>query len=260
MAKSEPKKARSLSFRTRLLRAVALLSGSLIGETDKATLDRRLRRGTKQRLAAHIAERAPHDRQVVSSFDPRLIEAFAELEAASHTRTREVIHRAADIIEWLSNVRPTSIHELGSGRSSLVFSLWAKRHGIPYVAFEQSTYWVSIVSAAIDSLGGAGKIVHIGTRRVDELSNRFVADIPDDADFIYLDGPIGTINLDVADHLARGCRPATILVDGRTRTCEHLASIPAASDYEVQFQFKALPQYLDRSEIRRHTSFVLRSA
>jgi hypothetical protein len=214
----------------------------------------------KQRLAAHIAERAERDRQVVSDFDPRLIEAFAEFERTSGTHTRDVLYRAADIIDWLSRVCPTSIHELGSGRSSLVFSLWAKRQGIPYVAFEQGADWVAMTSAAIESLGGAGRIVHTETRRIREIGTRFSANIPDDADFIYVDGPIGTVNFDVSDHLGRGCRPRTILVDGRTLTCEYLASLPAATDYDVQFQFKALPQCVDQTEIRRHTSFVLSSA
>ena len=226
----------------------------------KAVFDKRLRRAIKHRLAAHIAARAEHDREVVTGFDPGLIDAFSEIEKQSGTHTRDVFHRAADIIDWLSRVRPTSIHEFGSGRSSLVFSLWAKRYGIPYIAFEQAGDWVSIVSAAIVSLGGTGKIVLTGTRRLGERGNRFSADAPDNVDFIYVDGPIGSpVNFDVSDHLRRGCRPRTILIDGRTYTCEHLASLPEARDYNVQFQFKALPQCVNQTEIRRHTSFVLRS-
>ena len=227
----------------------------------KASFDKRLRREMKRRLAAHVAARAEHDREVVTDFDPRLIEAFAEFERTSGTHTRDVLYRAADIVDWLCRICPTSIHELGSGRSSLVFSLWAKRHGIPYMAFEQGADWVSMTSAAIESLGGAGRIVHTQTRRLGERGIRFSADIPDDADFIYVDGPIGSpVNFDVSDHLGRGCRPRTILVDGRTQTCEHLASLPEAMNYDVQFQFKVLPQCVNQTEIRRHTSFVLRSA
>lgn len=263
MKEGKAKKAKSQGFRARLLRAVPFLgrtSPKKFDGTGKNALDKRLRREMKQRLAAHISERAAHDRQAVSEFDPRLVEAFADFERVSGTHTRDVLHRAADIIDWLSRVQPPSIHELGSGRSSLVFSLWAKRNGIPYMAYEESANWVAMVSAAIEKLGGAGQIVCTQTRRLGQLGTRFVPDIPDETAFIYLDGPIGSpANFDVPDHLSRGCLPRTILVDGRTRTCEHLAGLPVAGAYDVQFQFKPLPQCVDQTEIRRHTSFVLRA-
>ena len=232
--------------------------------------ERALKRELKEKLATHIAARHENDLAAVIALEPRIIDAFRFVSTKSQSASRDPIYRAADLIEWLDRLRPSSIHELGTGRSSIVFSVWAAKHGIPYTAFEQAEHWKDIVLEAVQLAGGCGGILHIPMKRIGDSGAMFDCELPD-ANLLYVDGPSGEdrtyathdgrcINMDVSLHLSKGHRPRAILIDGRQNTCNHLLTLPEASEYEISAQYHPRAEYRDESEIRRHTSFLLKSA
>ena len=232
--------------------------------------EKALKRELKEKLATHVAARHKNDLAAVMALEPRIIDAFNFISSESQSASRDPVYRAADLIEWLNRLRPSSIHELGTGRSSIVFGVWAAKHGIPYTAFEQAEDWKAIVSEAVQFAGGCGRILHIPMKRIGDSGAIFDYELPD-ANLLYVDGPSGVdrtyathdgrcINMDVPLHLSKGHRPQAILIDGRQNTCNHLLTLPEASKYEIFAQYHPRAEYRYESEIRRHTSFLLKSS
>ena len=116
----------------------------------------------------------------------------------------------------LHRLRPRSLLELGSGRSTIYLSEYACKNGRPVVSVDEDANWMA-VNRLITRMGGVqGDVVHHLPLADDgfydtAMLERLVVERPD---FIYLDGPIrdrsGLMKHDFTLDLCRGANVIVI--------------------------------------------------
>lgn len=178
-------------------------------------------------------------------YDRRLRSFYRGLAGGRATGVRKQPFRGADIIRQLRRCAPRYICELGSGSSTGVFASYVERHDAQAVAFEHDSNWREVTLEALRLSGldtGRLKVTRVDTR-VDERGVGYASPVPDDADFVYVDGPPSKDDggrnfacVDVLEALERGARPGTIMVDGRKPTVAALREHPVVqTEYEAVF-------------------------
>ena len=178
---------------------------------------RRLRRAEARRFNAAQAPELP-----------RAFHAFLRHQQISAHRQPL---KGRDLWLLLEQTRPSRIVELGSGTTSAVFALWARRQMARYTAYEHHEGWAAVTEQCLAEAGliPDGSPVRLEPVRTaaDGNSTGFVTDLPTDADFVYVDGPPCVLpsgrkvpNDDVTRLLDAGGRPAAIVVDGRVQTVD----------------------------------------
>lgn len=179
---------------------------------------------------------------------PELLEAYRAFARGQQSGSVRQPFKGWDLWRILVDRRPAVIAEMGSGTTSAVFALYARRHGARYVCYEHSAEWATVTRDCLAEAGLAGDGIEIRTVEMREDPDRpatgFVEPLPTDADFIYVDGPpcptrdgVKWPNDDVVRLLEAGVAPATIVVDGRVETVDLIRRHPAAGAYEVQPSF-----------------------
>lgn len=173
---------------------------------------------------------------------PELLHAYAAFATSSQSGSPRQPFKGRDLWRLLNETSPKSIAEMGSGTTSAVFALWAKRHGARYVCYEHHEGWAQVTTACLDQAGlshEAASIRCVPSRAtLSSNSTGFVEDLPADVEFVYVDGPpcslergVKVPNDDVSRLLDAGGRPRAIVVDGRIETVDLIRNHPAMRGY-----------------------------
>lgn len=224
--------------------------------------------------ATRRSEAIASARQETQSKFPELLQAYAMFGDAHQISSDRQPLKGWDLWRILEQTQPRSIVEMGSGTTSAVFALWARRHSAQYVAFEHHPDWARVTqhclvkAGLIDPDRPVVRVVASRTRE-DRQATGFVEPIPEHADFVYIDGPPCRLedgskvpNDDIIRLLESGARPATIVVDGRWETVDLIRRHPAGREY------KCAPEYAyshrrglwgDAMTGREHTLFIRQS-
>jgi hypothetical protein len=193
--------------------------------------------GLKRRWQFRAAQKA------TSQNAPELLVAYAAFGRAQQSGSPRQPFKGWDLWKILQAVRPQSIVETGSGTTSAVFALWSQRSGASYTAFEHYEGWAQVSIQCLTEAGlapAAGRgIVCIPTQiKPDQSSVGFEQPLPQDADFLYIDGPPCVLeggrkvpNDDATRLLDQGNLPKAIVVDGRVETVDLLLKHPAIAHY-----------------------------
>ncbi|WP_340117713.1 hypothetical protein [Pelagibius sp. 7325] len=183
--------------------------------------------------------------QETAAGQPELLAAYAAFARGQQSGSVRQPFKGWDLWKILLAEKPRKIVELGSGTTSAVFALYARRNDAAYVAFEHHPEWCQVTLdclRAANVIGAEDAPVKCVPMREDSArpSTGFVEDVPDDADFFYVDGPPCPIrdgrklpNDDVVRLLDRGGRPQCIVVDGRIDTVDLIRAHPAGAEYEL---------------------------
>ncbi|NJM31802.1 MAG: hypothetical protein HC848_01585 [Limnobacter sp.] len=146
-------------------------------------------------------------------------------------------------MEILQTIKPKAIVELGSGTTSAVFALWSQKNNAAYTAFEHHEGWAKVTSDCLQEAGlapahGPGIVCVATQSSADESCVGFKEPLPENADFLYIDGPPCMLkngrkvpNDDAIRLLNRGVLPKAIVIDGRTETVDLLLKHPAIARY-----------------------------
>lgn len=134
------------------------------------------------------------------------------------------------------------IVELGSGASTAVFAAFVRETpGASLLSYDHSESWAELTRQA---LKGAGFLPHRGIEfrvapmRESDRGSSYDMTLEAGIDLLYVDGPPAqrrngptAINSDAIDHLDRGGRPGSIMIDLRLATVDAIRTHPASDDY-----------------------------
>lgn len=187
-----------------------------------------------------------HARRETQGRFPELLQAYAAFGEAHQISSDRQPLKGWDLWQILERAQPRSIAEMGSGTTSAVFALWARRHNAAYVAFEHHPDWARVTQTCLVKAGlceanqPAVRVIASRTRE-DRQATGFVEPIPAHADFVYIDGPPCRLddgskvpNDDIIRLFESGARPATIVVDGRWETVDLIRAHPAGREYKCE--------------------------
>lgn len=173
---------------------------------------------------------------------PILHETYRAFVQHNQSGTPRQPYKGWDLWKTLERFRPKKIIELGSGTTSAVFSLYAQRYHIEYLCYEHSPEWAAVTEKCLRQTRLIDETSPVKVAKMyvaeDESTSGFLESVPEDADFIYVDGPpcpiikgIKKPNNDVVRLLERGGRPQCIVIDGRIDTVDFIRYHPLARDY-----------------------------
>lgn len=162
---------------------------------------------------------------------PQLIKAYDFFGQQSQLGAPRQPFKGWDVWRLLDVMRPGFIFEAGSGTTSAVFALWAKKHGARYLCFENDPVWAGVTENCLrqSNLIGKRSPVRFVEAILDDRGESigFKDDIPVGADFIYIDGPPCKLdkgkkvpNNDMNRCLENGARPKVVVIDGRVDTVD----------------------------------------
>ena len=174
---------------------------------------------------------------------PELSIAYSSLGKFGQSGTPRQPFKGWEIWCLLEAFKPGFIAEMGSGTTSAVFALWARRHAAKYVCYEHHPEWANITESCLKdaSLVCEESPVNVVATRVsdDGKATGFVKSIPNEADFVYVDGPPCVLdngkkvpNDDVVRLFDEGFLPATIVVDGRLETIDLIREHDVGKTYK----------------------------
>jgi hypothetical protein len=203
---------------------------------------------------------------------PRLLKAYEVISQGGGHGASHQPFKGYDLQRILDRQQPRYIVELGSGTTTAVFSDYVRRTQAKLVTFEHDAQWAQITQLGLAAAGfGDNSPVRIvGTYEGDlKRGSGYVEPIPNEADFIYVDGPPTLVqdgckqpNLDVVKLFDRGARPRCIVVDGRTETVDLILQHPSAASYNVEFEFIYAfrhGMWAKCLKFKRHTVMVTKS-
>lgn len=181
-------------------------------------------------------------RQWLERARPELAAAMRVFEAAGFRQSWTQVDRVLDLEHLLGNLRPASIAELGSGFSTVIFGLYAKRNpGTRLVSFEESEQWIELTARAMVAAGLDGPTPrHVPKVMLDgEQGCHYAELIPADTTFLYVDGPANSISPTVSVPCLDGIRawdagihPKLIAFDLRFSTIDAMRRHPSGARYD----------------------------
>lgn len=177
-----------------------------------------------------------HDRVLVST-GPILLKTilrdiyFARREIESLLAVKPdpwLAARMLDLKKILRARQPKCIVEFGSGMSTVLFALYCDRSNARLLSFEEDPKWATITKSAVKASGANSFEPTVATKVTEPDKVYFDASVPEDADFLFVDGPANTVHgqkvpcTDVHRALDRGLTPETIVVSGRAETARSI--------------------------------------
>jgi hypothetical protein len=201
---------------------------------------------------------------------PELLVAYEKFRAASQSGNVRQPFKGWDLWRILDHYRPRFIAEMGSGTTSAVFALWARRNGARYIAYEHHAGWAKVSEDCLRQarlIDGPSPVRVVASRpATDRPATGFTEPIPTDADFIYVDGPPCNLengrkvpNDDVVRLFEQGGKPRVIVVDGRLETVDLIRQHPEGRHYHCGLNYSysyAHGLWRDLLQGREHTVFV----
>lgn len=202
---------------------------------------------------------------------PALMRAYRSVAETGGKGATQQPYKGYDLLRILRCHRPRRILELGSGTTTAVFAYYAKHHGATLISYEHSSEWAKSTNRSLVASGlvaDPSPVRVVNMRVAEDRSGTYYADpIPEDADFVYVDGPPclkfdgnKKPNLDVIRLFDRGIYPACIVVDGRTETVDRILEHPVAAKYRAEFEFIYAFRhchYMTCLKFNRHTILTL---
>ena len=206
---------------------------------------------------------------LLEQLHPKIVNAFDAIGEITGTIDRRYIAKCVDLVGLLGRIKPRSIVEMGSGRTSIIFGAWASVHQIPYTAFEQSENWCAVVNQRLADMGIRPAVEFVDVEIVQDKGGQFVRSIPLEADMIYVDAPAVTkvseyqtftkkpAYFDVPRYLTSGGRPRAIVVDGRTDTVDLILSLARDYDFRGEYAWaKQRNKLFAGLQLNRHSVFL----
>jgi hypothetical protein len=164
----------------------------------------------------------------------------------------------------LSEFKPDSILEFGSGSTTGIFAVYAQKFSAHVRTVEDNPLWMENTRRALGDL--AERVDFVLSPAIGELGNpnrSFYRYTPAEVfDLVYVDGPPlvtnvqsdgSAINWNIVEMIRQGFGPRTIVIDMRLSTAEYIAK-HFPSDYEAHL-FEKKHRFLD---YRYHSFFVRR--
>jgi predicted O-methyltransferase YrrM len=208
-------------------------------------------------------------RRFTVAVTPELTPVYAAFARAHQISAGRQPDKGRELWRLLDRYRPKFIAEMGSGTTSAVFALWARRNGARYIANESHPQWTKVTQESLTLLGFAvdrSTIRHIPSEQ-SQAATRFAEPIPKEADFVYIDGPPcrlddgrNVANDDIIRLFDEGGLPATIVVDGRLETVDLIRTHPVSRRYRVEGSYNLAVRernWLAALQFREHTVFRL---
>jgi hypothetical protein len=221
--------------------------------------------GLRSLVASHLANHVSR-RRLTRRF-PRLAEALDELARQSRSPHKDVWSKVGDLVAHLDAARPREIVELGAGRSTLAISFWAAETGALFQSLDQSVEWRDAANTVLQDTLGIRPVVH-SPLRLTPSGGHYADQPPPTTDFFYVDGPHvpirarlptytgGPVCADLPMALARGLRPAVILIDGRTDTVDAIRGCAIGYRMQASYAWAKERRHADVRHARRHTQFA----
>jgi hypothetical protein len=163
----------------------------------------------------------------------------------------------------LADFQPSSILELGSGSTTGIFAVYARKCDARVCTVEDNPAWLENTRKALGDLGN--RVNFVLSPAVGELGNPnrcFYRYKPAETfDFVYVDGPPliingqsdgSAVNWNIVEMIGRGVGPRTVVIDMRLATAEYIAK-NFSDDYEAHLLEKK-----HRSLHYRYHSFFVR--
>ena len=134
-----------------------------------------------------------------------------------------------DLWKLLNKFSPKYIVELGSGTTSAIFALFSKLKNSNYVAYESYQNWLEVTQKSISNISLKQNYILFIPSQINETgtSTHFTKSIPNNVDFLYIDGPPCTLNNgkkvpndDIIIAFSNNIIPKYIVIDGRHETIE----------------------------------------
>lgn len=180
-----------------------------------------------------------------SNETPELLRAYAEFGRHSQSGSPRQPFKGWELWNLLEKYKPKSIAEMGSGTTSAVFALWARRNGAKYVCYEHHPEWAKVTESCLRDSGLVDQespVRFVESRvREDQAATGFVESVPEGVDFIYIDGPPCKLdtgekvpNDDIIRMFDNGHIPNVIIVDGRLETVDLIRQHKYSDLYEFE--------------------------
>ena len=177
------------------------------------------------------------------------------------------LNRAFELLDLVDTVQPRNIVEFGSGLTTAVLALYARRTTARHVSYEEDPRWADITRHSLKALGLAVDPICMASAVSMSQGNRaYDVEPTTEADFVYVDGPSSKqtpgfkgVCLDMIRLWDQGARPRAIVIDGRFPTVDQMRAHPAAASYDVLPETHYLMVADPRSAsgpYRRHTVFL----
>lgn len=182
----------------------------------------------------------------------------------------DLFYRCVDIEKIIKKYNINKIVEIGSGRSSIAFSLLSKIHKFKHVAFEQDHQWVEVINNYIKSTGAINSSVEYA-ELVRIKKGGYLKHPIEDVDLIYIDGPtvqkvkgLNTVfgkseYYDIINYFNKNIFPKVIMIEGRIDTVELTKNSEFSGLYNFypEYQYAYLTNnYYQMMFSRRHSFFI----
>ncbi|OGW53575.1 MAG: hypothetical protein A2Y81_05860 [Nitrospirae bacterium RBG_13_43_8] len=164
----------------------------------------------------------------------------------------------------LAGLQPNSILEFGSGSTTGIFAVYARKFNARVRTVEDNPSWMENTRGALGDL--AAQVDFVLSPVAEELGNPnrcFYRYTPAELfDFVYVDGPPlvingqsdrSAVNWNIVEMIGRGFGPRTIVIDMRLATAEYIAK-KFSNDYKA-YLLEKKHRFLD---YRYHSFFVRR--
>ncbi|MBX5180755.1 hypothetical protein HJB77_31820 [Rhizobium lentis] len=167
-------------------------------------------------------------------------EVLAAFHSGGGLAPKMQAYKLVSLNRLLEAERPTSILELGSGSSTVIFARYAAQNNANFVTIDESKEWLQNTMSMLTAFGVSNFVTpYVRNKHIDleKKTASYVDRPPVDADFVLVDGPalelsgktyIDAVCTDVFDMLPR---PKTIIVDIRRPTVERMASEISSTQY-----------------------------
>ncbi|MBX5143090.1 hypothetical protein HJB79_30745 [Rhizobium lentis] len=167
-------------------------------------------------------------------------EVLAAFHSGGGLAPKMQAYKLVSLNRLLEAEKPTSILELGSGSSTVIFARYAAQNNANFVTIDESKEWLQNTMSMLTAFGVSNFVTpYVRNKHIDleKKTASYVDRPPVDADFVLVDGPalelsgktyIDAVCTDVFDMLPR---PKTIIVDIRRPTVERMASEISSTQY-----------------------------
>jgi len=200
-----------------------------------------------------------------------------ELAAISNTKSPFMHSRIIEIEEIIKLHKVSKSVEIGTGLSTIAFSLLAKKYKFEHVGYEQNKYWIDLVKNKLDENNLLDNTKFILSKLIEYEEGVYLDHKIEECDLLYIDGP--TIKntkierkkfntssgkpacYDAINYFKKSIFPKIILIDGRTSTVDLILESKYSEKYnfigELIFAHEK-NDVISMLKLKRHSMFILK--